>query len=412
MRKISILYLHPIGAFGGASKSLLELLQALPIQITPHVICPKGQVSDIFHKNNIKIIECQGLTQFDNTLFSHYKGWRWLIILREVFYLYSTLKSLIRAKSQWGAFDQIHANELTTIPSAIIAKLFFRVPLVMHVRSLQRPMDIGVRGKLLRKLIERYVDQLVAIDCTVRASLPIDFPIQIVRNGFTSPALPLRTDVQNVGKLFTKDRPLRVGCVGGLLKLKGVYDFVEAARICNQIGLAVEFILVGENPRELHGIKGYLIKLFGFAADARADLNNMTREYNLNEQVKIVGFTHNVKTIYDSLDLLCFPSHLNACGRPVFEAAFSHVPSVVAVENPQEDTILHGQTGICIPARDPKAIADAVTFFYNNPEELIRMGKAAYLLATKNFDISLNASKMNDIYTHLQNRATTPKVKT
>jgi glycosyltransferase involved in cell wall biosynthesis len=409
---MKILYIHPIGSFGGASRSLLELLRVLPRQLKPCVICPKGQVSKIFKENNIETIDCQGITQFDNTLFSHYKGWRWLILLREAFYFYSTVESLLRAKSQWGVFDQIHANELTTIPSAIIAKLLFKVPLVMHVRSLQKPMDIGLRGKLLRKLIERYVDQLVAIDSTVRASLPTSLPVQIVRNGFTATALPVLTDVLCVEKLFTKDRPLRVGCVGGLLKLKGVYDFVEAARICKQAGLAVEFILVGENPRELRGIKGYLIKLFGFAADARTDLNNMIREYNLNELVKIVGFTHNVKAIYESIDLLCFPSHLNACGRPVFEAAFSHVPSIVAVENPQEDTILHGQTGICIPAKDPKAIADAVAFFYTNPVELMRMGKAAYLLATKNFDISLNASKMNDIYTHLQNRASTPKVKT
>jgi glycosyltransferase involved in cell wall biosynthesis len=204
--------------------------------------------------------------------------------------------------------------------------------------------------------------------------------------------------------LFSKENPLRVGCVGGLLKLKGIYEFVEAAHLCNQAGLAVEFVLVGENPRNIRGIKGYLFKRFGFAEDARKELNAMIIKYNLHEQVKIINFTHDIKLIYDSIDLLCFPSHLNACGRPVFEAAFSRVPSIVAVENPQEDTILHGQTGICIPAKDSKAIADAVTFFYSHPEELERMGEAAYQLAQKNFDIALNATKMINIYKRLLNK--------
>ena len=400
--KISVLYIHPVGVFGGASRSLLELLRAVSGGlIRPYVVSQRGQVATILEKENIAVITAAGLTQFDNTFFSYYRNVRWLVIMRELAFLLPTFMALRAAKRKWGAIDIIHVNELTAIPAAIMAKRLFKVPLVMHVRSVQRSMAVGLRGKLLKYLIGRSVDRLVAIDCTVRESLPKDLVVEIVRNGFPLPNVPRTKSSQSSERRFSPEKPLRVGCVGGLLKLKGVFEFVEAARLCTQADLAVEFLLVGENPRNLRGIKGYLLKRFGFAADVRAELESMIGKYGLGDRVKINGFTADVKGVYDSIDLLCFPSHLNACGRPVFEAAFSSVPSIVAVDNPLEDTIVNGRTGICIPAKSPEAIVDAVTFFYTHPEELGRMGEAAYQLAVKNFDIAANAEKMVDIYKHL-----------
>jgi glycosyltransferase involved in cell wall biosynthesis len=411
--KLTILYIHPVGVFGGASRSLLELLRAFSgSSIEMRVICPKGQVAAILEKENTSVVTASGLSQFDNTYFSHYRGLRWLITIRELAFALPTLIALRTAKHEWGDVDIVHVNELSAIPVALMARFFFKAPLVMHVRSVQRPMADGLRGKLLKYLVRHYVDQLVAIDCTVRESLPKDLSVEIVRNGFPSPNPPRAKPARATNRLFSKDNPLRVGCVGGLLKLKGVYEFVEAAHKCNQSGLSVEFILVGENPRKLRGLKGYFLKRFGFATDALSELNALIGKYNLHDTVKILGFTHDVKSVYDSIDLLCFPSHLNACGRPVFEAAFSGVPSIVAIDNPQEDTILNGHTGICIPAKSPIAIAEAIMFFYSHPGELERMGEAAFQLAKKNFDIDSNAKKMIDIYNRLLRERTSQEMNT
>lgn len=411
--KLSVVYIHPIGIFGGASRSLLELLRAFSgDSIQPYVVSQKGQVAFILAGANISVVTASGLAQFDNTFFSYYRGLRWLVLMRELAFLLPTYMVLTAAKKRWKSVDIIHVNELTAIPTAIIAKHLFKAPLVVHVRSVQRPMTDGLRGKLLKYLIRRYVDQLVAIDCTVRESLPEDLSVEIVRNGFPFAEVRQTKSDQGIARRFSPTTPLRVGCVGGLLKLKGVYEFVEAARLCVQAGLAVEFFIVGENPRNLRGIKAYLLKRFGFAADVRTDLESLINKYDLGDRVRLKGFTADVKSVYDSIDVLCFPSHLNACGRPVFEAAFSRVPSIVAVDKPLEDTIVNGQTGICIPAKSPIAIAEAVTFFYSHPDELERMGEAAYQLAKKNFDIDLNAKKMFDIYKRLLKKGTSQEMDT
>ena len=409
--QISVLYIHPSGIFGGASRSLLELLRVFAGgDIKAHVLAQGGQVASILEEEGISVVTSSGITQFDNTFFGFYRGLRWLILLREFFYVFPSYRALRAARVKWAGIDIVHVNELTALPTAIIAKRLFGVPLVVHVRSVQRPMKDGLRGHFLEYLVNRYVDQLVAIDLTVRESLPKSLNVVVVHNGFPLPEVPRAKSDQSTSRTFSPQRPLRVGFVGGLLKLKGVYEFVEAARLCIQAGLAVEFLIAGENPRSLHGIRGYLLERLGFAVDVRAALEFLVDEYNLSDCVKMRGFTADVKEVYESIDVLCFPSYLNACGRPVFEAAFSRVPSIVAVNNPQEDTIIDGQTGICIPAKDPKAIAEAVTFFYSNPDELEHMGEAAYQLARKNFDIALNAQKMVDIYRRLLKEGTSQEV--
>ena len=80
----------------------------------------------------------QGVTQFDCTRFGHYRGWRWLILLRELWYLPFTVWGLFKARRMWPEIDLIHANEVTGILAARLAKALFRKALVVHIRSVQK----------------------------------------------------------------------------------------------------------------------------------------------------------------------------------------------------------------------------------------------------------------------------------
>jgi glycosyltransferase involved in cell wall biosynthesis len=98
------------------------------------------------------------------------------------------------------------------------------------------------------------------------------------------------------------------------------------------------------------------------------------------------------------LDVVCFPSLLDAVGRPVLEAAWFGVPSIAAVERPQADTFIDGETGIRIAAREPQAIATAVARLSTDRADLRRMGEAAKRLAKANFDARKNAMQVLEIY--------------
>ena len=197
--------------------------------------------------------------------------------------------------------------------------------------------------------------------------------------------------------MFEK-RPMRVALVGNLLRLKGVVEFVQAAKICADKGMNVEFMLVGDIPRRSRGLARYALKRLGLYEDLGEYLNEYVRKNALEQRVRFLGFMKDVGQVYADTDVLCFPSHLNAVGRPTIEAALFRVPSIVAVRDPEDDTIVHGETGLCIDEKSPTALADAIEYFYRKPDEIERMGERAHRLAEKFFDIERNAQNVLDIY--------------
>jgi glycosyltransferase involved in cell wall biosynthesis len=117
-----------------------------------------------------------------------------------------------------------------------------------------------------------------------------------------------------------------------------------------------------------------------------------------------MGPTIDIQRVYDRIDVITFPSHYDAPGRPVFEAAFFSVPSIVAVENPLPDTLVHGETGLAIPGRNPQKLAEAIMRFADYPDDVRRMGANARELAERNFCPDTNARKLLAIYKRVVQR--------
>lgn len=388
---LRVLYLHPAAAFGGASKSLVELFGGFPGQaVRATVVCPSGQAAGQFRQAGMEVIECAGLAQWDNTRFGYYRGRRWLVLLRELMLWPLTLAALLRVSSH-GRFDLIHANEITLLPAALLARRIIKAPLVVHVRSLQRMPGSSLATGWINRLLAG-VQAVVAIDRTVARTLPANIGAVVIHNGIKIPSGREEMAAGAAG------RPLRVAMVGGLLRMKGAYEFVAAARICRDRGLPVEFLLAGENPRNLGGSAKWCLGWMGLSHDVRGDLEQFIKLHKLEGAVKLLGFVGDVHSFYREIDLLCFPSHLDAAGRPVFEAASHGVPALVAAANPEPDTIVNGETGLCIAPQDPLAIADAIEHLANNRGELSRLGENARRLAVENFDRERNAARMLELY--------------
>lgn len=392
---VNVLYLHSTATFGGASKSLIELFGGFPARtVRATVVCPSGQAAEQFRKAGMEVVECAGLAQWDNTRYSHYRGRRWLILLRELVLWPATLLVLSRVARD-KEFDLIHANEITLLPAALCAQRILKAPLVVHVRSLQRPPGSGMITGWINHMLTR-AQAVIAIDRTVRRTLPESLGVEVIHNGMSVPDC-----CEDGGNDPSAGLPLRVAMIGGLLRMKGVYEFVAAAGICRDRGLTIKFLLAGENPRRLNGPLKWALSWLGLAGDVRGDLEQYIEENGLREVVSLLGFVSDVHGFYRNIDVLCFPSHLDAAGRPVFEAALHGVPALVAADNPEPDTIVNGETGLCILPKNPAAIADAVEFLSKNRSELSRLGRNARKLAAENFDREKNAGRVLALYRSL-----------
>ncbi len=391
-----VLYLHPAGTYGGASKSLIELFNAMRrSEIDGTVLTPAGSAAHAFADAGMTVAQIRGLSQFDNTRYGHYRRLRWLILLRELIFLPGSLLAIWRMRKQ--QFDVLHVNEVTLLPLAIAAKWWLRLPMVVHVRSLQCPPPSGLHTRIINRWLARYADAVVAIDHTVAGSLDPSLSVEIVHNGLSVDAgqLSSSTSPRKTGQV------VRVGFMGVLIALKGIYELIEAMHILKNRGVAIECIVAGENARDLRGIRAWVLHKLGFAQNVRGELEQMIKDYGLESHVRMLGFVKDVRTIYSALDILCFPSHLDAAGRPVFEAALYSIPSVVAIKDPLPDAVLHEYTGLAIPRPDPELIADALQRLAEDETFRLTLGRQARNWAIDNFSIENSAAALLGVYQRL-----------
>lgn len=392
--ELRVLYVHHAGPFGGASRSLFELIRSFPPgTVRPFVLTRRGQFRDILEQAGIGTISCLGVSQFDNTRYSYYRGTRWIVLLREFYYLFSTMSGLLRARRKWGRVDIVHVNDLTLIPVIWFSSRIFSCPLVVHVRSVQRPMT-DVRGKILKDLLLTCANRFIAIDETVSRSLDERMNAVVVHNGLVVSATPgVSVDV--------KDDVFTVGMVGGFARAKGCLEFVEAARICRDSGVKVRFVFVGQSMRRRSLIRDSVLRWLGLSQEIEQELQFAITSASLQDTVEFWPFTLDLGSVYRRFDALCFPSHFDAPGRPIFEAALYGVPSIAAISRPTPDTIIDGVTGIVIPPQRADRLADAILSLARDLEKTAAMGARARELALENFDIKKNARRVLSLYKDL-----------
>jgi glycosyltransferase involved in cell wall biosynthesis len=396
---VDVLYLHPASAYGGSSKSLIELYQILrKHDVRATVLTPAGSAAAAFADAGMSTITIRGLSQFDNTRYGHYRGVRWLILVRELAYLPISLLAIWCLRRH--RFDVLHVNEVTLLPVALFAKKLLGLPMVVHVRSLQCEPTYSRRSKLFSYWLKQHADAVIAIDRTVAQTLDSELRVNIVHNG--------------LGKVYSghnkkmprpEGQPLRVGFMGVLIALKGVYELVDAMRILKGRGVDIECVIAGENAREVHGVRAWALRKLGFARDVRSELKRLIHRHGLERQVHLLGFVKDIHALYPTLDILCFPSYLNAAGRPVFEAALFGVPSVVAIDDPPLDAVLHGETGLAIPRPNPELIADALQSLAQNHEFRLALGCRAQAWALELFSIENSAAAVLRIYRQFKQRS-------
>lgn len=369
--------------------------------VDPHFVAVDGTALEFYRQIAKDSVTTRGLTKFDNTRYSHYTGVRWLVLLREIFYLPFTVAVLLRAKRTWNRVDLIHINEFLGIIPGMIAKRLFGAPLIVHVRSLAWQDRHSSRCRWLKNRLKANASAVIAIDQNVRATLPADIDVDVIQNSFTPKVLP-NPDQAMLEKLDAlSPDSLKIGFVGNMHRSKGIFDLLEAAKLVKAAGRDVEFLIVGGGTVSDKGLKAWALNRAGLAQNVQEELSERVETEGLSDSFHLLGPTVDIQRVYERMDVVAFPSHFDAPGRPVFEAAFSSVPSIVAVENPYPDTLVNGETGLAIPMKSPQKLAEAIMHFADNRDDVRRMGENAKRLAEMNFNPESNAQKLLAVYTRV-----------
>jgi len=403
-KPIRVLYINHYGIFGGSQRSILELIAAFPEgSVSSYFLSPRGKGEEIFRSMNIPYTTIPGgLSKFDHTRMGYYKGFRWLILIRELLYAVPTMIVFWRFRKKAREFDLVHINEITCVLPLILAGKWFKKPVLLHARAVFHNDSANKLTAILLRIFDKYASCIVPIDHTVAASIRLPSKLRVVHNSFSRNSRLSASENTFAARLAgIPKRKLNIGFIGAIHTNKGIVELLEAIKICRANDLDVALIVAGNGNAQTRALLRAGMNLLGLNQDKSSILTDFISGNALEDYIHLLGFSTNTNCFFEYIDVLCFPSYYNALGRPVFEAAFFRKPSIVAIENPYPDTFIDGVTGLQIRERDPESLYGAIKKMYDNPSLIIDMGEQAYQLAVTNFNSERNAKKMLAIYESL-----------
>ncbi len=110
------------------------------------------------------------------------------------------------------------------------------------------------------------------------------------------------------------------------------------------------------------------------AGSVHDEMKPFLEDYKL-DSVKLPGFVHDIRTLLEDSTAFVFTSECEGSAKATYEAAACALPQITTRES--GDVVADGVNGIVIPANDSDALAEAIRHFYDHPEILPGMAKAA-----------------------------------
>jgi glycosyltransferase involved in cell wall biosynthesis len=173
-------------------------------------------------------------------------------------------------------------------------------------------------------------------------------------------------------KLGIDDATPVVGIVGRIVREKGYREFLEMACQVAKKRKAV-FLVVGDTLASDRDQFGRTFK-------------NEVAKAGLTPHFLFVGQTNLVAEHLRIMDMFVLPSHREGFPRSVVEAMGVGLPVVATDIRGCREAVVHGKTGLIVPAKDGKALAGAVEHLLANPEEAAAMGHAGRERAVEFYD--------------------------
>ena len=247
MKKKKILIIHHRSQYGGAPRSLIENLNFFKKNknLTIDIVCPLGEVYSKIKKIGFVPISTVGVPIFDNSNYGYYKNLRWLILLREFYFLICFLFTLRNIKNN---YDIIHINEILCFPIIPILKKI-SCKIIVHQRT-RLIKNNSLRIKWMNKILKKNVFKIISIDkdCQKTLSSVLKKKSTIILNCIS-------------GKKLKKilEKKITYGFVGQLNESKGIKKLIKAFKLLNK-NKNIELKIYSPFPK--FNLKNFILDFF------------------------------------------------------------------------------------------------------------------------------------------------------
>ena len=264
-----------------------------------------------------------------------------------------TAMKLARAVKR-HAIDIIHAHTSHAHMTACLARhLAGRGKVVVS-----RRVDFPPRRGAINRWKYRQPDKIVCvagyIADVLRAHGVEEAKLEIVHSGIE----PSRFDVDPLSRAemgVPEGVPL-LGTVGAL------------------VGHKDHATLIAAMPRVLNALPNLHLVIVG-EGDLRPRTEARIAAEGLQDSVHLLGYRTDVPRVLRALDAFVFSSKEEGFGGVCSEAMCCGLPVISTAAGGMPESVLHEQTGLLVPIRDPEALAEAVIRVFSDKDLARRLGE-------------------------------------
>jgi glycosyltransferase involved in cell wall biosynthesis len=168
-----------------------------------------------------------------------------------------------------------------------------------------------------------------------------------------------------------------------LIRDKGVYEFVEAARRIRAQGVGARFVLAG-----------------GSDSNPTAIASDTLEQWRREGVVECWGHRDDMPKVLAQSAIVCLPSYREGFPKALLEAAACARP-IVTTDVPGCRDAVTEATGLLVPPRNASALGDALLALLSDPAKRSAMGAAARKLAERSFGVDAVTAQTIALYHQL-----------
>lgn len=364
MKKFNLLYIIDGGEnYGGAEENLLNVLKVMDKREYSVEVCclVGGYVAEVLKTSGVPV-----------TVLNMKNKWDCGAVLR--------LVAMLKRKDIHILHTSLYASNTFGRIAAILARAPITISWEQGMANV-KPR----RHTWVDRFLSKFTDSITVPSEAVRQSIIKEEnisreKIEVIHNFVDEAEFAIAIDLKTKREeLGLKLEDIVVGYVGCLSEHKGHKYLLDAIPeiILNIPG--VKFLLVGEGP-------------------LRGQIEEKIKRMGLEAKVILLGFRRDIAEILSIIDLYVHPSLSETFGLSIIEAMFMGKPVVASNIDGIPEVVKDEETGILIPARDFRRMAEAVIGLLKDRERASKMGRAGSELVRTNFTPEAAVEKLERLY--------------
>ena len=366
--QIKILYLIDQLTFGGAERHLVQVLKKLDrSRFEPHLWVLHGKWDLLPEVEKMDI-------PFQNLNLPNILTWKAI----------HTIPFWVK-KIKAEKFQILHTYLFASNIYGQIIGGFSGIPLRVSGR---REMENWMSPKhiLFTRLTNRWVHQWIVVSRAVAKNVskiehvPIK-RLTIIPNGVDIQRFSPEIDFNGYFRRsnIPEDAPLVLN-VGSYRPVKGQITFVKACQKVVRERPDVHCAIVGEAREPVLG-----------------DLQKQLRSKG-GDNIHLLPPTSEMQRIYPRASLLVVSSHFEGFSNAILEAGASGVPVIATNVGGNPESVVNGQNGFLIPAKNSDAMAKSILTLLAKPEKLAAISRTSRHFVQQNFSLAKMIQTMESCY--------------